>query len=242
MTSADVLLYRQAVAEGGSNLRVRAGEVLTERDLLLALLLPSADNIAETLAVWVSGNRSAFIARLNATAAALGMHAHPFRRSERPQRQNGLDCSRSCRAREGGDRQPGARRTWWEPRRLASRRHHAQEPRHPAQPAGGMAGHQDRLDRSGRRLPALRRPNACTTPVRSSWCGAPCSGQPPAAAGDPAHPELGQAFASAQQAVSAADRCLRCGRSRRVRPAGLGVGDNALGGQRPRDAVADGNH
>ena len=72
-----MLLYRQAVAEGGSNLRVHAGEVLTERDLLLALLLPSADNIAETLAVWVSGNRAAFIARLNATAAAMGMgHTH----------------------------------------------------------------------------------------------------------------------------------------------------------------------
>ena len=77
MTGADVALYRQAVAEGGSNLPVRAGEVLTERDLLLALLLPSADNIAESLAVWVSGNRTAFIARLNATAAAMGMaHTH----------------------------------------------------------------------------------------------------------------------------------------------------------------------
>src|ERR1700693_3826906 len=31
MTSADVALYRQAVAEGGSNLRVREGEVLRER-------------------------------------------------------------------------------------------------------------------------------------------------------------------------------------------------------------------
>jgi serine-type D-Ala-D-Ala carboxypeptidase (penicillin-binding protein 5/6) len=77
MTAADVQLYRQAVAAGGSNLAVRAGEVLTERDLLLALLLPSADNIAESLAVWVSGNRTAFIARLNAKAAALGMaHTH----------------------------------------------------------------------------------------------------------------------------------------------------------------------
>ncbi len=77
MTAADVQLYRQAVAAGGSNLRVRAGEVLTERDLLLALLLPSADNIAESLAVWVSGGRGAFIARLNARAAALGMaHTH----------------------------------------------------------------------------------------------------------------------------------------------------------------------
>jgi D-alanyl-D-alanine carboxypeptidase (penicillin-binding protein 5/6) len=77
MTNADVQLYRQAVAEGGSNLPVRAGEVFSERDLLFALLLPSADNIAESLAVWVSGNRTAFIARLNAKAAALGMaHTH----------------------------------------------------------------------------------------------------------------------------------------------------------------------
>jgi D-alanyl-D-alanine carboxypeptidase (penicillin-binding protein 5/6) len=77
MTEADVQLYRQAAAEGGSNFPVRAGEELSERDLLLALLLPSADNIAETLAVWVSGNRTGFIARLNAKAVALGMdHTH----------------------------------------------------------------------------------------------------------------------------------------------------------------------
>lgn len=77
MTAADVRLYRQAVAQRGSNLRVRAGEVLTERDLLLALLLPSADNIAETLATRVSGKRATFIDRLNATAAGLGMtHTH----------------------------------------------------------------------------------------------------------------------------------------------------------------------
>lgn len=77
MTQADVQLYRQAVAGGGSNLPVRAGEVFTERDLLLALLLPSADNIAESLAVWASGNRTAFIARLNAKAVSLGMaHTH----------------------------------------------------------------------------------------------------------------------------------------------------------------------
>ncbi len=78
MTNTDVQLYRQAVAQGGSNLRVRAGEVFTERNLLLALLLPSADNIAELLALWVSGNRSVFIARLNATAAAMGMHHTHF--------------------------------------------------------------------------------------------------------------------------------------------------------------------
>jgi serine-type D-Ala-D-Ala carboxypeptidase (penicillin-binding protein 5/6) len=77
MTSADVALYRRALAQDGSAVPVRVGEVLTERDLLLALLLPSANNIAETLAVWVSGDRSAFIARLNAAAAAMRMnHSH----------------------------------------------------------------------------------------------------------------------------------------------------------------------
>jgi D-alanyl-D-alanine carboxypeptidase (penicillin-binding protein 5/6) len=78
MTAADVARYRQARAEGGSTVPVYAGEVLTERDLLLALLLPSANNIAETLAVWVSGNRTAFIDRLNAAAVALGMHDTHF--------------------------------------------------------------------------------------------------------------------------------------------------------------------
>lgn len=77
MTAADVARYRQARGEGGSTVPVYAGEVLTERDLLLALLLPSANNIAETLAAWVSGNRTVFIARLNAAAAAMGMdHTH----------------------------------------------------------------------------------------------------------------------------------------------------------------------
>lgn len=78
MTSADVALYRRALAQDGSAVPVRAGEVLTERDLLLALLLPSANNIAETLAVWAAGDRSVFIARLNAAAEAMGMHHSNF--------------------------------------------------------------------------------------------------------------------------------------------------------------------
>jgi D-alanyl-D-alanine carboxypeptidase (penicillin-binding protein 5/6) len=78
MTREDVDLYRSAVSQNGSAVAVHAGEVLTERDLLLALMLPSANNIAETLARWTSGTREAFIAQLNNTAAALGMHATHF--------------------------------------------------------------------------------------------------------------------------------------------------------------------
>jgi D-alanyl-D-alanine carboxypeptidase (penicillin-binding protein 5/6) len=73
MTAADVALYEQTRAEGGSFVPVTAGEQLTERQVLLALMLPSANNIAETLARWVSGTREAFIALLNQQARALGM-------------------------------------------------------------------------------------------------------------------------------------------------------------------------
>lgn len=73
ITRADVSLYRQVVAEDGSNLFVSTGEQLTERQLLLALLLPSANNIAETLAIWVDGSLNAFVADLNAKAKTLGM-------------------------------------------------------------------------------------------------------------------------------------------------------------------------
>jgi serine-type D-Ala-D-Ala carboxypeptidase (penicillin-binding protein 5/6) len=78
MTQQDVTLYRQAVAEHGSAVAVSAGERLTERQLLLALLLPSANNIAETLARWVAGGDAAFDAQLNLAAQQLGMRATHF--------------------------------------------------------------------------------------------------------------------------------------------------------------------
>lgn len=78
ITDHDVALYRQMVAAGGSVAPVSAGEVFSERGLLLALMLPSANNLAETLALWVDGDRAAFIAHLNARAAALGMTSTHF--------------------------------------------------------------------------------------------------------------------------------------------------------------------
>jgi D-alanyl-D-alanine carboxypeptidase (penicillin-binding protein 5/6) len=74
----DVDLYHQAIAEGGSAIRVHTGETLSERDLLLALMLPSANNIAETLARWVAGDRVTFISLLNSEAARLHMSATTF--------------------------------------------------------------------------------------------------------------------------------------------------------------------
>jgi D-alanyl-D-alanine carboxypeptidase (penicillin-binding protein 5/6) len=78
MTAADVALFREALAVDGSSLPVTAGERITERQLLLGLMLPSANNLAETLGRWVSGGHDAFVARLNALARALGMDGTHF--------------------------------------------------------------------------------------------------------------------------------------------------------------------
>ena len=52
---------------------VRAGEQLTERQLLEALLIPSGNNIARMLAAQVAGSETRFVAEMNAEARALGM-------------------------------------------------------------------------------------------------------------------------------------------------------------------------
>jgi D-alanyl-D-alanine carboxypeptidase (penicillin-binding protein 5/6) len=52
---------------------ITAGERLTERQALQALLLPSANNIAAVLARWDAGSEARFVARMNATARSLGM-------------------------------------------------------------------------------------------------------------------------------------------------------------------------
>jgi D-alanyl-D-alanine carboxypeptidase (penicillin-binding protein 5/6) len=59
--------------EGQSIVEVRAGEELTERDALMAILLPSANNIAVLTARQVGGSVAAFVAEMNAAALMLGM-------------------------------------------------------------------------------------------------------------------------------------------------------------------------
>jgi D-alanyl-D-alanine carboxypeptidase (penicillin-binding protein 5/6) len=67
---ADTAVRRQ---NGESLVAVRAGEVLTERQALAALLLPSANNVAVMIARHVAGSVGAFVATMNRTARALGM-------------------------------------------------------------------------------------------------------------------------------------------------------------------------
>jgi D-alanyl-D-alanine carboxypeptidase (penicillin-binding protein 5/6) len=63
----------QAEAQGQSFVAVQAGEQLTERQLLEALLVPSGNNIARMLAARVAGSETRFDAEMNAEARALGM-------------------------------------------------------------------------------------------------------------------------------------------------------------------------
>jgi serine-type D-Ala-D-Ala carboxypeptidase (penicillin-binding protein 5/6) len=74
---ADVAVYRADLAAGQSVVLVQAGERLTERQALEALLLPSGNNIATLLAKWEAGSEAAFVAVMNAQARALGLaHTH----------------------------------------------------------------------------------------------------------------------------------------------------------------------
>jgi D-alanyl-D-alanine carboxypeptidase (penicillin-binding protein 5/6) len=77
MAAHDVAAYVAETQADNSNVPVRLGERLSELQLLEALLLPSADNIADRLGVWDAGSDPAFVARMNATARALGLlHTH----------------------------------------------------------------------------------------------------------------------------------------------------------------------
>ncbi|MSO40341.1 MAG: D-alanyl-D-alanine carboxypeptidase [Solirubrobacterales bacterium] len=59
--------------KGESILGLSAGEKMSTRDLLYALLLPSANDAAETLAIGAAGNERRFVAEMNRRARLLGL-------------------------------------------------------------------------------------------------------------------------------------------------------------------------
>jgi D-alanyl-D-alanine carboxypeptidase (penicillin-binding protein 5/6) len=68
--------YRPAPIE--SQIRLREGERLTLHDLLEALLLPSANDAAMTIAEGVAGSRSEFVDAMNEKAQELGLERTSF--------------------------------------------------------------------------------------------------------------------------------------------------------------------
>jgi D-alanyl-D-alanine carboxypeptidase (penicillin-binding protein 5/6) len=77
ITPADVAEEGEREQLDESVVPVRRGERLSEREALGALLLPSANNIAALLARHEGGTPS-FVARMNATARALGMDSTTY--------------------------------------------------------------------------------------------------------------------------------------------------------------------
>jgi len=73
VSGAEAAAYGRQVAQNQSLVPVKRGEVFTERQALEALLLASADNVAQILGRWDAGSVPAFLARENRTAARLGM-------------------------------------------------------------------------------------------------------------------------------------------------------------------------
>ncbi len=73
VSRSDVADTESRRREDQSVVEVRAGEHLTERDVLMAILLPSANNIAGLAARQVDGSVASFVAEMNRTAHALGM-------------------------------------------------------------------------------------------------------------------------------------------------------------------------
>lgn len=65
--------YPVESARGESLIRVTAGAGFTERQALQALMLASANNMARILAAWDAGSVTAFVTKMNSTAATLGM-------------------------------------------------------------------------------------------------------------------------------------------------------------------------
>jgi D-alanyl-D-alanine carboxypeptidase (penicillin-binding protein 5/6) len=78
VTAAQAEDVAEEADEGQSVVAVEAGERLSERRLLEALLIPSGNNIARMLAARVAGSEEAFVDAMNEAAGALGMDATTY--------------------------------------------------------------------------------------------------------------------------------------------------------------------
>jgi D-alanyl-D-alanine carboxypeptidase (penicillin-binding protein 5/6) len=78
VTQADVNDYDEDTVSDNSNAQVAVGEQIPEIQVLGGLLIHSADNYADLLARWDAGSEAAFVTKMNADAAKLGMTQSHF--------------------------------------------------------------------------------------------------------------------------------------------------------------------
>lgn len=78
ITANDVTLQQQMAANGQSTIRVQAGTNLSEYQALQALLVASANNIANKLAMWGFGSEAEYTKLANEYAKTIGMAQTTF--------------------------------------------------------------------------------------------------------------------------------------------------------------------
>lgn len=70
---ADIASYRSYVAKSGSVMPVNLGQTISEYNALVGMLLPSGNNIADSLAVWTFGSMEAYLQYANTMLDRQGM-------------------------------------------------------------------------------------------------------------------------------------------------------------------------
>lgn len=73
ITAKDVQLYNEYVAKDGAAVPVLEGETITQYQALQAMMLPSANNIADTTAFWAFGSMENYITYANQMVKKFGM-------------------------------------------------------------------------------------------------------------------------------------------------------------------------
>ncbi|MDB5161087.1 MAG: D-alanyl-D-alanine carboxypeptidase [Candidatus Saccharibacteria bacterium] len=73
ITAEDVAIYNDYASKGGSVVRVSDGELISEYQALQALLLPSANNMADTMARWAFGSVNNYVDYANSYVRQLGL-------------------------------------------------------------------------------------------------------------------------------------------------------------------------
>jgi D-alanyl-D-alanine carboxypeptidase (penicillin-binding protein 5/6) len=73
LTAADVALYNNYAAQDGSVVKVHAGEQISEYQMLQTMMLPSANNMADSLAIWAFGSLANYTQTANQYLTSLGL-------------------------------------------------------------------------------------------------------------------------------------------------------------------------
>ena len=73
LNESDVALFNKYASQNGSRMQVQAGEKISQYQLLQAILLPSANNAADSLAIWAYGSMNAYTEAANKYLADKGL-------------------------------------------------------------------------------------------------------------------------------------------------------------------------